>query len=288
MTGKKKNSGSESSKKGKARIARKGDPDDDETIVAKNRSSGKSFQDEDVVDIYQGLSKEEKKFLIKKKEEEEENHTESEEENDEEDELEGGEKEGETETESGSESEDMPTEYDDQPDEVSEAASEEEEEEAAPEEEDVDEVEEEVEAVPDADGDGEEAVKPKAKAAEGKNKFYDDLDDKDILYDDDDAIEYNQTEETRVPDEERLLQNKYLTIYECTRIIGTRAKQIATGATPFMTGIEGLSPLRIALLELKNKVIPFKIKKLLPNKKYEVWALKEMELLHDIPLESLP
>jgi len=72
----------------------------------------------------------------------------------------------------------------------------------------------------------------------------------------------------------------FLTKYEKTRIIGQRAKQINSGAKPFVSVpqhiIDGYI---IAELELKQKKIPFIIKRPIPGGGSEYWNVKELELI---------
>lgn len=71
-----------------------------------------------------------------------------------------------------------------------------------------------------------------------------------------------------------------LTKYEKARILGERAKQINSGAKPFVavdeTVIDGYL---IALKELEEKKIPFIIRRPLPNGASEYWKLKDLEML---------
>ena len=72
----------------------------------------------------------------------------------------------------------------------------------------------------------------------------------------------------------------YLTKYERARILGVRAKQINSGATPFVKLEEGMiDGYLIAELELKDKKIPFIIKRPMPNGGSEYWFLKDLENL---------
>jgi len=70
----------------------------------------------------------------------------------------------------------------------------------------------------------------------------------------------------------------YLTKYEKARILGQRAKQINSGAYPFVkvpeTVIDGYI---IAEMELKQKRIPFIIRRPLPNGGSEYWKVQELE-----------
>jgi DNA-directed RNA polymerase I, II, and III subunit RPABC2 len=72
----------------------------------------------------------------------------------------------------------------------------------------------------------------------------------------------------------------YLTKYERARILGVRAKQINSGATPFIKLEEGMiDGYLIAELELKDKKIPFIIRRPMPNGGSEYWFLKDLENL---------
>jgi len=66
--------------------------------------------------------------------------------------------------------------------------------------------------------------------------------------------------------------------YEKVRILSTRAKQLANGAKPLIKNTEGLSSKEIALLELKNKLIPLIIQRPIPNSGFERWKLSELEI----------
>lgn len=72
----------------------------------------------------------------------------------------------------------------------------------------------------------------------------------------------------------------FLTKYEKARILGDRARQINSGAKPFVE-IEPfvIDGYLIALKELEEKKIPFIIKRPLPNGGVEYWKLKDLEIL---------
>ncbi len=71
----------------------------------------------------------------------------------------------------------------------------------------------------------------------------------------------------------------YMTKYERARIIGTRALQISMNA-PVMVDTEGLiDPMEIAEKELVAKLVPFIIRRYLPDGSHEDW--KVAELLQD-------
>jgi DNA-directed RNA polymerase subunit K/omega len=70
----------------------------------------------------------------------------------------------------------------------------------------------------------------------------------------------------------------FLTKYERARILGQRAKQINSGATPFVKVSENvIDGYIIAELELKEKKIPFIIRRPLPNGGSEYWSLIDLE-----------
>ena len=73
----------------------------------------------------------------------------------------------------------------------------------------------------------------------------------------------------------------FLSKYEYTRVIGQRAKQIDSGAQPFVDldndVIDGYT---IARKELDQKKIPFILQRPLPGGGCEYWKLEDLELLH--------
>jgi DNA-directed RNA polymerase subunit K/omega len=72
----------------------------------------------------------------------------------------------------------------------------------------------------------------------------------------------------------------YLTKYEKARILGQRAKQIETGAKPLVKVPENIvDGYLIAELELREKKIPFIIKRPIPGGAFEYWHLKDLEII---------
>ena len=72
----------------------------------------------------------------------------------------------------------------------------------------------------------------------------------------------------------------YLTKYEKARILGQRAKQIETGAKPLVKVPENIvDGYIIAELELREKKIPFIIKRPIPGGAFEYWHLKDLEII---------
>ena len=141
-----------------------------------------------------------------------------------------------------------------------------------------------------------------------------DLDD-DVLEDDDieeidddddekdDIVIDNDNENRGCMDDEYLLENQFeteipiennseyisvenriscnrLTRYEMVRILGERTKQLTMGAKPLIKNYESLSYDKIAEEELKLNMIPYKIKRPLPNGRYEIWTLSELKKEH--------
>jgi len=72
----------------------------------------------------------------------------------------------------------------------------------------------------------------------------------------------------------------FVTRYERARVLGERAKQLNSGAEPFIeideTMIDGYV---IALKEFEEKKIPFIIQRPLPNGASEYWKLRDLEIL---------
>lgn len=77
------------------------------------------------------------------------------------------------------------------------------------------------------------------------------------------------------PDRPRIT-TRYMTKYEKARVLGTRALQISMNA-PIMVQLTGeTDPLDIAMKELRQKKIPFTIRRYLPDGSYEDWRTDEL------------
>ncbi|KAL4645316.1 DNA-directed RNA polymerases II, IV and V subunit 6A-like [Quercus lobata] len=88
-------------------------------------------------------------------------------------------------------------------------------------------------------------------------------------------IEGEEREEQE-PVERPRKTSKYMTKYERARILGTRALQISMNA-PVMVELEGeTDPLEIAMKELRERKIPFTIRRYLPDGSYEDWGVDEL------------
>ena len=104
----------------------------------------------------------------------------------------------------------------------------------------------------------------------------------------DDEIYYNidiptTTDIKYLAGPERISLNR-LTKYEMVRILGERTKQITMGAKPLIKNSKSLSNEQIVNEEFKNNMIPFKIKRPLPNGKFEIWTLDELQKDHLLSL----
>jgi DNA-directed RNA polymerase I, II, and III subunit RPABC2 len=71
-----------------------------------------------------------------------------------------------------------------------------------------------------------------------------------------------------------------MTKYEKSRILGIRSKQINAGAKPFVQVPENvIDGYLIAEMELKEKRIPFVIKRPLPGGTCEYWKIQDLEII---------
>jgi DNA-directed RNA polymerase subunit K/omega len=112
------------------------------------------------------------------------------------------------------------------------------------------------------------------KTIEEDNEYYDN--DEDVEVQPDTTVEY-------VKKEERVSAPR-LTKYEMVRILGERTKQLTMGAKPLIKNYQGLPYDRIAEEELKLNMIPFKIRRPMPNGKFELWTLDELKKEHLLSL----
>lgn len=72
------------------------------------------------------------------------------------------------------------------------------------------------------------------------------------------------------------ITTRYLTKYEKARVLGTRALQISMNAPVMVDVGTETDPLEIAYKELREKKIPFTIRRYLPDGSYEDWGLNEL------------
>jgi DNA-directed RNA polymerase subunit K/omega len=112
-----------------------------------------------------------------------------------------------------------------------------------------------------------------------------------VIEDDMEEFENNENSEVHeINNEEKLLKGKdrissnRLTKYEMVRILGERTKQLTMGAKPLIKNYESLGYDKIAEEEFKLNMIPYKIKRPLPNGRYEIWTLDELYKNHLLAL----
>eukprot|EP00245_Coleochaete_scutata_P002727 TRINITY_DN13779_c0_g1_i1.p1 TRINITY_DN13779_c0_g1~~TRINITY_DN13779_c0_g1_i1.p1 ORF type:complete len:141 (-),score=46.21 TRINITY_DN13779_c0_g1_i1:308-730(-) len=116
------------------------------------------------------------------------------------------------------------------------------------------------EDVPDAEGDLEAKEDEEEEHVEGEPH-----------------VEILEEEPQSMPNQIRRT-TKYMTKYERARVLGTRALQISMNA-PVMVELEGeTDPLEIAMKELREKKIPFTIRRYLPDNSYEDWGVDELQV----------
>jgi len=109
----------------------------------------------------------------------------------------------------------------------------------------------------------------------------------DIIDDDDDEDDIIENVEEEIEEEIELreIDNKktfnYLTKYEQCFLLGTRIQQIMNGSPIFIdtNDLTEINPMNIAYKELKDKKLPFKIKRTLPNGNVEKWDLEDLIIL---------
>ena len=112
------------------------------------------------------------------------------------------------------------------------------------------------------------------KVFEDDNEYYDN--DEELEAQPDTSVEYIKKEDRQ--------SSAKLTKYEMVRILGERTKQLTMGAKPLIKNYKELSYEKISEEELKLNMIPFKIRRPLPNGKYELWNLEELYKDHLLSL----
>ncbi|XP_048140418.1 DNA-directed RNA polymerases II, IV and V subunit 6A-like [Rhodamnia argentea] len=118
---------------------------------------------------------------------------------------------------------------------------------------------------------GYEEEPPEPEIEEGVEEDVDNANNEDVP----DPLDGEEKEEQE-PVERPRKTSKYMTKYERARILGTRALQISMNA-PVMVELEGeTDPLEIAMKELRERKIPFTIRRYLPDGSYEDWGVDEL------------
>ena len=110
-------------------------------------------------------------------------------------------------------------------------------------------------------------------------EFEDDIDDQEQQNEESNfkVISYQDVIENISKKEKKTIP--YLSKFEKARIIGNRAQQLAYGAQPKINTENLLDIYEIATEELKQRKIPFIIRRTLPNGTHEDWRIEEFEFV---------
>jgi DNA-directed RNA polymerases I, II, and III subunit RPABC2 len=97
-------------------------------------------------------------------------------------------------------------------------------------------------------------------------------------------MEYKETIDKGIvlsgPDDPRHTTAPFLSQYEKTKLLSLRARQLNDGANAYIVVPEGVtSSFEIAELELRQKKLPFILKRPLPDGTYEYWRLLDLVIL---------
>ena len=110
------------------------------------------------------------------------------------------------------------------------------------------------------------------------DEILEDLDD--LLNEENDIVEENDTIEENINIVEKKDRTTFpiLTKYEKNFLLGFRTQQIINGSVILIdiNKLKEKTAYSIAQQELKEKKIPFKIKRVLPNGKIELWDIEEL------------
>lgn len=108
------------------------------------------------------------------------------------------------------------------------------------------------------------------------------LDSDDNVVEDEDEFDFGSDEV--IVDKKDRISRPFMTKYELVRIIGTRKKQLSMGAKPMIKIIGDIKNFTIDDIikeEIKNNMIPFKIKRPQPDSnKIEIWDFSELSHEH--------
>jgi DNA-directed RNA polymerase I, II, and III subunit RPABC2 len=121
-------------------------------------------------------------------------------------------------------------------------------------------------------------VKVKKKKKKDEDDDFDKLDDEICEYDYSEIYDEKKENALVIVENNKRITLPKLTKYEKVRLIGTRAKQISLGAKVMVKNTAGLHPIEIAKLELVEKMIPIKIKRVLADNTVEIWKLSELDI----------
>ena len=106
------------------------------------------------------------------------------------------------------------------------------------------------------------------------------IDDDNEFFENNEGVEVSSEQGNEYLSKENRISVNRLTKYEMVRILGERTKQLTMGAKPLIKNYQHLSYDKIAEEEFIRNIIPYKIKRPLPNGKYEIWTLDELNKDH--------
>ena len=106
------------------------------------------------------------------------------------------------------------------------------------------------------------------------------IDDDNEYFENNEGVEVTSEQGNEYLSKENRISVNRLTKYEMVRILGERTKQLTMGAKPLIKNYHHLSYDKVAEEEFILNVIPYKIKRPLPNGKYEIWTLDELNKDH--------
>lgn len=106
------------------------------------------------------------------------------------------------------------------------------------------------------------------------------IEDDNEYFDNNEEVEISSEQGVEYLSKENRISVNRLTKYEMVRILGERTKQLTMGAKPLIKNYHHLSYDKIAEEEFIRNIIPYKIKRPLPNGKYEIWTLDELNKDH--------
>ena len=90
------------------------------------------------------------------------------------------------------------------------------------------------------------------------------------------SIIMNKDQKSKAIKKENYTTPFFMTKYEKARILGVRALQISMNAPVRVSLPQETDPLEIAREELRQKKIPIKIRRYLPDGTYEDWGIEEL------------
>ncbi len=106
------------------------------------------------------------------------------------------------------------------------------------------------------------------------------IDGDNDYFDNNEEVEVTSEQGSEYLSKENRISVNRLTKYEMVRILGERTKQLTMGAKPLIKNYQHLSYDKVAEEEFIRNIIPYKIKRPLPNGKYEIWTLDELNKDH--------